>query len=575
MWKAPTALLVTASIGLGGGCKKKDGDGDGGGNDGGGGQPDRGDAAGGGGGDGAASDGSDGTGGGDGGGGTGGTSGFPSFALGVEYTEKGLGAIYGAAGLRWAKTRLEAFAWGESEPKAPAGATHTYDWTCPDALVAEYQAAGMTSLQSYMSPKNPWAQRSIMDVMPKPEHMASYRAWVAALFERYDGDGKDDMPGLKAPIRFWVVGGEWTGFWGSGNADDYVELLSATREAGKPVHPGVVLGTIPFMMFDVFEGDEPSAAEIDARLADPPPNWRKSTAGMLKILDRTDLYDYVNLHSLGDYTEIPPMLRWLRAELGKRGAAGKPIWFDDAFPIAFLVHWKPGPGTDLPRVYPVTAAQAQAALDTLVAVAKLAEPDYTPAMRWIRAEVATGVVKKAVTALGEGAVGIQLGNTDDWMDDAAAGLRHAMVNLIGASAMMGLVDVTHVGYDFCRPRVAGGKRPAYRNLVLLIEKLGPDVDGKASPAGLPPPARGYVYDRGGKKIWIVWAEDRVLQLPGETETPATAAIPFPAAVKKVKVTHAVTDVDAPAPAVDVLPARPEGGVELPLTSAPVFVEAAE
>src|SRR5690348_12686503 len=64
------------------------------------------------------------------------------FAFGVEYTELGLAAPFGAAGVRWAKTRLEAFAWGAVEPVAPIEGHHTYNWSCTDALVAEYQKAG-------------------------------------------------------------------------------------------------------------------------------------------------------------------------------------------------------------------------------------------------------------------------------------------------------------------------------------------------------------------------------------------------------------------------------------------------
>ena len=47
------------------------------------------------------------------------------FALGVEYTERGLAEPFGAAGITWAKTLLEAFAWGAIDAKAPIGGTHS------------------------------------------------------------------------------------------------------------------------------------------------------------------------------------------------------------------------------------------------------------------------------------------------------------------------------------------------------------------------------------------------------------------------------------------------------------------
>ena len=38
-----------------------------------------------------------------------------------------------------------------------------------------------------------------------PKDMDSYKRFVKALVERYDGDGKDDMPGLRYPIKYWEV----------------------------------------------------------------------------------------------------------------------------------------------------------------------------------------------------------------------------------------------------------------------------------------------------------------------------------------------------------------------------------
>jgi len=38
-----------------------------------------------------------------------------------------------------------------------------------------------------------------------PKDWDAYAKWVTALVERYDGDGKDDMPGLIIPIKYWEV----------------------------------------------------------------------------------------------------------------------------------------------------------------------------------------------------------------------------------------------------------------------------------------------------------------------------------------------------------------------------------
>ncbi len=41
-----------------------------------------------------------------------------------------------------------------------------------------------------------------------PDDMGAYTSWLQAVVERYDGDGVDDMPGLRRPVRYWEVDNE-------------------------------------------------------------------------------------------------------------------------------------------------------------------------------------------------------------------------------------------------------------------------------------------------------------------------------------------------------------------------------
>ena len=497
--------------------------------------------------------------------------GWPAFAFGVEYMEPGLAPALAGTGVQWAKTRLESFEWGASEPVAPASTgAHAYDWTCTDQTVREYQQAGFTQIQSYLSPKSPWGSTAGNDPMPTPAAMEDYRAWVGALIERYDHDGVADMPGLLAPVRYWVIGGEWTGFWGSGDVVDYLALLQVSGEAARAAYPDVRVGTIPFFLYDVFHGNEPTQAQINARLANPNPVGRNSAAGVLAILDRPDLFDYVNIHSLGDYTEIPQTLRWFREQMAQRGY-DKPIWFDDAFPMSMLanISW--------PIIYPLMSeVQRLPVLNALRAVADFSHVDYARNRTWIEGLVAKGTVQKVVTALGEGAIGIQIGNTEDWMHDNAVPTRTLQVNLIGAAAMMGMLDVAHgdgsnPNYAHCVVRTPGGTRPAWTNLQMLAARIGDGRFDAIQRLPLAGGARGYLFARGTAWWIAVWYEDDVLQMPGEVEMAVPVTVPLPVDVAGVRATTAVTVGSTPM--TQVLAAS-GAEVTLPLTSVPVFLEAA-
>lgn len=76
-----------------------------------------------------------------------------------------------------------------------------------------------------------------------PTSWEDYKKWVSALIERYDGDGTDDMPGLKIPVKYWEVMNEPDLSFGNNTPDkdrlnfykegpiEYAKLLAQTSEA--------------------------------------------------------------------------------------------------------------------------------------------------------------------------------------------------------------------------------------------------------------------------------------------------------------------------------------------------------
>ena len=157
---------------------------------------------------------------------------------------------------------------------------------------------------------------------------------------------------------------------------------------------------------------------LDRRLTDPDPRiWDKTPADVALLLDHPELFDVVDVHSLGDYTEIPPTIVWLRQQMAARGY-DRPIWIGDSFSGVGLNGWGPATCPRRPNsgwlCYPATEADRCRVAATLQALADSNAPDHQAALDWIHADSAAGIVRRTVVAAGEGLAGINIGNVEDW-----------------------------------------------------------------------------------------------------------------------------------------------------------------
>lgn len=150
------------------------------------------------------------------------------------------------AGGNWDRPFFDLFEWGliEQEPGV-------FDFSRTDEYVKEAQRNGYNTLAN-IQPFAPWDQKANEGKYPevesmdpqgaktraKPNDMKAYANFVKKLVERYDGDSKSDMPGLKYPIKYWEVANEPEmqepplAFF-QGPPKDYVEVLKATYEEVK------------------------------------------------------------------------------------------------------------------------------------------------------------------------------------------------------------------------------------------------------------------------------------------------------------------------------------------------------
>ncbi|MFH1055779.1 MAG: hypothetical protein V1744_06790 [Candidatus Altiarchaeota archaeon] len=164
-------------------------------------------------------------------------------------------------GMGWARPHPGPFAWGFVEK-----AKGNFDFTASDEWVTASQDNGVALLGTIW-PYADWDQIrchkrecevtqedifyprgkfGFVDGIPKsrciPCNIGEYKGFMEKLVERYDGDGVEDMPGLKQPVKHWETLNEpalrapdLTFF--KGTPEEYVTILAATYESVKKACP--------------------------------------------------------------------------------------------------------------------------------------------------------------------------------------------------------------------------------------------------------------------------------------------------------------------------------------------------
>jgi len=154
-----------------------------------------------------------------------------------------------------------------------------------------------------------------------PCDMGAYKNYLKALVERYDGDGVNDMPNLKVPIKYWEImnepsmqGGS-TGGMGEelkffyGTPAEYVTILKNSYEAIKEADPDAKV------LHAGIAGMHEKAYDF----------WDQVYA-----LDVGDYFDIANIHSIST-TELREDLYMekFKTFLEKYGLEDKPIWITE------------------------------------------------------------------------------------------------------------------------------------------------------------------------------------------------------------------------------------------------------
>jgi len=196
-----------------------------------------------------------------------------------------------------------------------------WDWTRADLWVRTVQAAGLDPLMMV----GPWPGNQTANYTASylPKNMDAYGDYVRRVVERYDGDGVDDMPGLRAAVRWWEVDNEPDlhhsrpprGVGGEVRQQvdpatfqtpaEYARVLVASAKAIRAANPAAKVLSAGFYTIRAAEG----RSYVSRLVAEP---------GVLAAVD------IVSVHCYFDEDALEAVDRTL--EVARASFPGKPVW---------------------------------------------------------------------------------------------------------------------------------------------------------------------------------------------------------------------------------------------------------
>lgn len=420
------------------------------------------------------------------------------FPLVSYYQQEIWPATLAETGAEW--VNFAQVSWETLEPAAPRGNAHRYEWSGLDQSVRLWQKHGFRIVMSlrlgdgwFAGPIKYRIELPILgevaiknsDRLPADEHMDSYRAWIAALVERYDNDGQSDMPGLRYPILYYQVGNEYSNpaFW-SGTMQDYRTLLEETRRAAQSASPQVKIVSNGIRWNDLFHND-PSAELFEARFAAfletlPSDTWRESWQRARAITEGTvalaGVYDILDAGGNGPYeTASAGYMAWVQKELAKSGLTTT-IWDMEA--------------RSEPRLFFNSTVEFHPELavpdgDEVLRLLKTpADARHDRAVAWYRAEQSRILVRVFVTRFAAGFEKVFMGMASDWDQTLGA--------LSTPNPYLGLLDAD------------GNPWPAFYAMKLLAEKIDGFAYAEKMPSEPGVELYRFTFADGRPAAWVAW-----------------------------------------------------------------------
>lgn len=491
----------------------------------------------------------------------------PHTIIGVEYTFPGQASALAKTGITGVKYFPDIYEWGDMQKKngGPINFSET------DRYVKEYQEAGFTSLTMALQSKSDWASVDAKglkpkNLSPKPEFAEQWKKFVAAVVERYDMDGKDDMPGLKIPVVYYEIGTEFSTYVPE-SADDYIKTLTIAYKAAHETFPGVKILHAAFLTTTaITSASTPETYEKDFAAVKEKYGTRilwHSLEDNRKILDHPEIFDVVNFHSCGDVYEIEGLVKWLKWEMMKRGYS-KPLYISDTTPTPFIA-WGNAVDCNLKteQMGIIVPPFEEADRCKITAVMKKVLDGDSISIKWLYGFLATDVVKKCVVASDMHVIQVNTAYSED-----LALLKMKILKAgAGTSAWSGMLETKVTPKT--NTRIVTGYRPMWYALQQAQSALG-KYESIERMKYDDPHVRIYKIMKQGKESFIAWYEYDKIPLPGEAVVP-----------QKIKIKTTLTGLEAQE-TIQRLPVKTDlettlhypankGEVEIPLTNVPVFL----
>ncbi len=249
--------------------------------------------------------------------------------------------------------------WGALEPQPQVGGTPRYAWKELDEAILVWQLTGLRPVL-VLTPESAWAAlpparaawiQTLRKTLAAPEAAAAARGargatpprpgmwarwerFVRDVVERYDGDGRKDMPGLRRPVRHLQVLDRLTpGGW-LGTPDEYLRLLDATGRAAKFANPKTRVLTAGLDVRATGHAPYPDRREWDYRIGQLVPagaplvklETERAFRHVRRVLEMPRLYDALVQVGSAHIADDVANLRFLRRALDERGGTDTALW---------------------------------------------------------------------------------------------------------------------------------------------------------------------------------------------------------------------------------------------------------